>query len=271
MNNYKLIALDMDGTLLTTWEDILQETIADIKSAVERGKTVVLCTGRGIPELKDYRELLSFVRYAIMLSGAQIYDFWENRCLLLQGIPQAVSLKIIRVVESYVAMAHFYTESELIVDKTQLERVNTYHISGYDDFLRQHIKVVENVKAEILLHKIFPKIDIFFQTRRDRQIAFEQLTCLPLTISRADDLVLELSPKYVTKGSGLQFLARYLQIPVEDTIAIGDSDNDRSVLRTAGLSVAMGNAEADILLLADCITSDNDHNGVGEAIRKYLL
>lgn len=271
MNNYKLITLDMDGTLLTTWEGILQETIADIKSAVERGKIAVLCTGRGMPELKDYRNLLSFMRYAIMLSGAQIYDFWEHRCLLLQGIPQAVSLEITRVVESNVAMAHFYTESELIVDKTQIERVDTYHISGYDDFLRQHIKVVENVKEEMSFHKIFPKIDIFFQTERDRQIAFDLLTCLPLTIFRANNLVLELSPKYVTKGSGLQFLARYLQIPMENTIAIGDSGNDRPVLEVAGLSVAMGNAEADILLLADRITSDNDHNGVGEAIRKYLL
>lgn len=271
MNHFKLIALDMDGTLLTTQETILKETITDIRSAVAQGKIVVLCTGRGIPELLDYRELFAFVRYAITLSGALIYDFWEDRCLLFHGISQSVSLKIIRIAETHDAMVHFYTKRELIVEKTQRERLTTYHISEYDLFLRQYARIVTNMKAEILLYKCFPKINIFFQSEMDRQNAFKQLAKLPLSISFAGNLVLELSPKHTTKGSGLQFLAKHLQIPIEDTIAVGDSDNDRHVLETAGLSIAMGNAEPNILLLADCVTSDNDHNGAGEAIQKYFL
>ncbi len=271
MSHFKLIALDMDGTLLTTQETILHETISDIRSAVAQGKIVVLCTGRGILELKDYRELLAFARYAIALSGAIIYDFWEDRHLSFHGIPQPVLFEIIHIAETHDAMVHIYTERDLIVEKMQLEQLNTYHISEYGIFLRQHAKVVANVRAEILLHKYFPKINIFFQGEKNRQSALQQLTNLPLSISHAENLALELSPKNITKGSGLQFLAKHLQIPVEDTIAVGDSDNDRHVLETAGLSVAMGNAEPDILLLADCVTSDNDHNGTGEAIRKYLL
>lgn len=271
MNHFKLIALDMDGTLLTTQETILQETISDIKSAVLQGKTVVLCTGRGIPELRDYRELLSFVRYAIMLSGALIYDFEENQCLFFHGIPQSVILMIIHIAETYDAMVHLYTKRELIVEKAQLERIDTYHISEYGIFLRQHAKIVENIKAEILSYKYIPKINIFFQTKRNRQQALEQLANLPLSISRAENLALELSFKDVTKGSGLQFLARHLQIPIEDTIGVGDSDNDRHVLEIVGLAIAMENAEPNILSLADCVTSDNNHNGVGEAIRKHLL
>lgn len=271
MNHFKLIALDMDGTLLTTQETILQETITDLKSAVAIGKTVVLCTGRGILELEEYRELLSYVRYAITLSGALVYDFGENRCLLLHSIPHAVSLEVTCIAEAHDAMVHLYTEHELIVDRAHLDQIDTYHISEYGIFLRRHAKIIENVRTELPLLKCLPKINIFFHTEMDRQSSLEKLTSLPLSISRADGLALELSPKYVTKGSGLQFLARYLQIPIEDTIAVGDSDNDRHVLETAGLSVAMGNAEADILQLADFVTSDNDHNGAGEAIRKHLF
>ena len=80
-----------------------------------------------------------------------------------------------------------------------------------------------------------------------------------------------MTPEGVSKVTGLRKLAEHLGIDVNDVIAIGDSDNDRIMLKTAGFSVAMGNALEELKVCADAVTADNDHNGVGEAIRKYLV
>ena len=75
----------------------------------------------------------------------------------------------------------------------------------------------------------------------------------------------------MTKAAGLKELAKYLGISMKETLAIGDADNDRTVLEAAGISVAMGNADRKIKEICDAVTGDNDHNGVGEAIRKFLF
>ena len=85
-----------------------------------------------------------------------------------------------------------------------------------------------------------------------------------------EETTLEMTAQGVTKGSGLKALADYLHIPMAQTVGIGDSDNDRAMLHDVGLSVAMGNAQADVKAQCDLITEDNDHNGVGEVIRRIL-
>lgn len=87
----------------------------------------------------------------------------------------------------------------------------------------------------------------------------------------AEDTSLEISPLGVTKGYGLKKLCKHLNIEVEQSIVVGDADNDLDVLKTAGLAVAMGNANANVKKIADVEVMDNDHDGVAEAIYKYLL
>ncbi|MBR1628802.1 MAG: HAD-IIB family hydrolase [Lachnospiraceae bacterium] len=82
---------------------------------------------------------------------------------------------------------------------------------------------------------------------------------------------LEMTPKNVSKGSGLKLLAKHLGIEIQDVVVVGDAENDRTMFETAGFSVAMGNALDAIKAIADAVVADNDHNGVGEAIRKYLM
>ena len=92
---------------------------------------------------------------------------------------------------------------------------------------------------------------------------------LPLTFAFAEGASLEITAGGVTKADGLGILCRHLGIPMEETLGIGDADNDRAVLETVGLAVAMGNAEPKILAICDAVTADNDHNGVGAAVRRY--
>lgn len=83
--------------------------------------------------------------------------------------------------------------------------------------------------------------------------------------------MLELSPAAVDKGIGLEMLCKYLNIPVEETIVVGDSFNDLPILRKAGLSVAVANAREQVRELCDVMVTDNEHDGVREAIETYLM
>ena len=105
----------------------------------------------------------------------------------------------------------------------------------------------------------------------DRKAAYEELKNLPLTFATVGDTVLEMTAPGVSKAFGINVLANRLGISMEEIIGIGDSDNDREMLSAVGFAVAMGNAEEEILQMSCLVTADNDHNGVGEAIRKLVL
>ena len=104
--NKRLIALDMDGTLLTSDKRILPETVADMQAASDCGKHVCLCTGRGIPEIREYQKELIPVRYAVLESGALVYDFSEKTVITDEKIPQETVKKIVDVGIKYDAMLH---------------------------------------------------------------------------------------------------------------------------------------------------------------------
>ena len=91
-----------------------------------------------------------------------------------------------------------------------------------------------------------------------------------LQLSDAETTSLEISPPGVTKALGLQFLCDYLDIPIEETVAVGDADNDLDVLKAAGLSVAMGNANDRVKQLCDVQVADNDHDGIAEVIDRFF-
>ena len=151
-------------------------------------------------------------------------------------------------------------------------RMADFCIGQYQDIFLQTGTLLDDVVASYN-KKHFPveKLNLFSATPELREYFVQALSHLPLEMARAEDTSLELSPKNVSKGSGLLKLCQYLSIPVEHTIAVGDSDNDMEILKTAGLSVAMGNARPHIKELSDVVVADNDHGGCAEAIYEYLL
>ena len=104
---------------------------------------------------------------------------------------------------------------------------------------------------------------------RDR--LFEQIIQLPVTVVYAEDTGFEISPLHMSKGIGLKQLCEIVKIPLEHTIAVGDSDNDVKMMKVAGLPVAMGNARECVREVCKVSVADNDHGGCAEAIYRYLL
>lgn len=267
---YKIIAVDMDGTLLKSDKTIHDDTVRDMQAAVEKGAWIVYCTGRALSEMRSYFEVLPMVRYAVCYSGAIVYDCMENKCLCRSEISQEYIGKIIETAKKYKAMLHFMTEEESIVAASDVAHMNDFCMSVYQALFDKVTRKVADMEVEGKLHDSIAKINVYFRSAEEREEGFEELRKLPLTIAFAEESGLEMTAEHVTKAAGLESLATYLNVPMKQIAGIGDADNDREMLNEVGFSVAMGNAGEDIKELCDFVTADNDHNGVGEAIR-YIV
>lgn len=270
MSRYKLIAVDMDGTLLRSDKSLDPDTIQDVETASKQGIQVVYGTGRAVPELAAYVKQLPCMRYAVALSGALVYDFQERKSVFCQMMPGECIREIIDVACQYDAMAHLLAEKESIVRIDQVSHMADFHMGIYQPMFLELTKKVDDMQAEAKRYDAIPKVNVYFRSADDRVEAYEALKHLPLSFAFAEGASLEMNAAGVTKASGLQALAGLLGISMQNTVGIGDADNDRAMLEAVGFSVAMGNGAEDIRALCDMITADNDHNGVGEAIRKIL-
>lgn len=269
-NAYALIALDVDGTLLKADKTLHPDTYADIEYAVSRGVQVAFCTGRPVAELSPYIKALPMMRYAVCTSGALVYDCHEQRRLYERGISPDIAAEVLQVAKQYRAMPHLMIERESIVAAADLCHMADFHMGVFQPLYEIVATQVDDMLAESQHHDVFEKINIYFREPEHRAAAFEALKHLPLQFALAETTSLEMTAQGVNKGSGLRRLAEHLGIPMAQTVGIGDSDNDRDMLGAVGLSVAMGNALPDIRSACDRVTDDNEHNGVGQAIRRIV-
>ena len=267
---YSLIAMDMDGTLLTSDKKILPETLDDLSLVADKGVHLSYATGRALVEMKEYFEITPMIRYAICYSGAIIYDCMAKKVIYRKEVPSSCFERIIEVADKYDGMLTFLTENESIVSSADINHMDDFHMGVYQPMYLKVTRQVDDMAAESRKHDSITKINIYFRNQEDRHRGYEELINLPLTFALAEETSLEMNAEGVSKGTALKTLSSLLDISIEETMAIGDADNDRDMLSTAGISVVMMNARSDIKKLANYITKDSDHNGVGFAIRDYF-
>ena len=267
--NYRLIALDMDDTLLMPDKTIHPDTVRDIGLASESGLEVVYCSGRAVAELRPYTPQLPTMRYAVCMSGAVVYDFLEDRPLFVRAVRSDYVRKILETAEEYRGMIHFLTESESIVSEEDLPHLKDFHRAAFQDLFNRVARGVPSMREELDRHSAVPKVNIYFRSPSDREAACRKLSSLPVTFVYTELASLEMTAGDVTKAVGLADLCGHLGIGMEEVMGVGDSLNDLDFLQAAGLSVAMGNSVPEILKMCDAVTEDNLHNGVGEAIRRF--
>ncbi len=266
----RLIAVDMDGTLLRSDQTLDPETLRDLRYAADRGMEIVLCTGRAPAEMRDFDGLLPMVRYAVCSSGALVRDLKEKKSICRFEIGQTLIVKAMKTARKYGAMPQFLTEEESVVSAADILRMKEFGMGAYQDLYLRTARQAESMEAESRLHASVSKFNIYFRSGGDRAAAFEELKDLPLTFAFSGTSALEMTALGVTKAFGLMVLAEHLGIPAAQTAGIGDSDNDRPMLEAVGLSAAMGNASAEIRNSCGMVTEDNDHNGAGKAVRRIL-
>lgn len=270
--SYELIAFDMDGTILNSKHEISPVTLKAIKKAAAAGKHVCLSTGRSLCELRQYFSDLPDVHYIIVNSGALVYDVWAEKTIYTNGIPMETVLKIFDTVRGRDVKIQLLNR-ESIVPKDMYENMEHYGMGIFKELFRQYAIKVDDTE-KYLLDNPQPclKINVYHTDAEEREKSIAALEYLGLIhIRQAESPAIEYTAHNTSKGTGLRHLCQYLNIPIECSIAVGDSFNDVEMLKAAGLAVAMGNALPDVKDLADVVVADNNHDGCAEAIEKYLL
>ena len=273
MSDYKLIAFDMDGTLLNSRKIIPEENIVAIKKATERGKIVILSTGRCLPQLEEFVCQIPNLRYLNCVSGACVYDLQERKTIFSKCIDVDTVLKILDLIAGRDVMIEFLTERHF-VPKDKIEIMEKYGMGVYKDFYRRVAEKFDDLEGWYRKNP-FPleKFNIYHRTPQEREITYDLIKSANIEVSSAyaEITSIEMSANGVDKGVGLEKLCEHLGIDTKETIAVGDADNDIGIFKKAGLRIAMNNANSNIKGLSDVIVPDCDSGGCVVAIEKYLL
>ncbi|TCP30590.1 hypothetical protein EV207_105119 [Scopulibacillus darangshiensis] len=283
----KLIAIDLDGTLLTSDGTISLENAKAIREAQREGVTVAISSGRQISQIDALLAEANLRCPAISSNGAAVFtdDHQLIKSCPLHSEQAKRIYEILEVNDAFYRIStnkgvHVLTNGtdRLTNEIEQLKHMDfSFEEEAYRDIVRRYetladVHPFENAvglfQHDIVIYKFL--IQSFQKEKLERlasDLKAEKEICL--TSSGIDNL--EINHIDAQKGYGLMAMANHLGISMEQTAAIGDNFNDVSMFQKAGLSVAMGNGEKDIKEMCDIITLTNDDNGVAYAIRNYIL
>ena len=270
----RLIAVDLDGTLMNRKKEITPRTRAVIKEATKAGILVMPATGRPVTGFPDVLEAIPDCRYALTSNGALVYDLQEKRPIYEDLISVENTLTILDFTKQYDLMVDIYVHGNGYSEKRNL--ANLAHFSfaeGMQEYvLRTRIPVDdirdfavrENVPVEKLVLFFH---DVGFKPEMERLL--EQFPFIRTTDAVPNNL--ELNNSTANKGDSLLRFGAQLGIAREEIMAIGDGRNDRDMIVAAGLGVARANACDVLTEAADVETLSHDEDGVAAAIEKYAL
>lgn len=271
MTDYKLLALDMDGTLLDSHKHVLPRTREAVNALATRGVAVAFSTGRNPTELSDYTAELPGIRYGSCISGALVYDFAEEKDVFVRPFPLELALEVLAIGAQEGAMEHLLTTTASVGRERDIEHMADFGMGIYQDMYVRLCTHADDLARYVRDHQgEVCKINLYHRTPESRARTRMRLAGLPLQLADAETTSLECSPAGVSKAEGLSKLCDHLGITLEQVVAVGDAPNDTQALEAAGCAVAMGNATPDIKALADVMVADNDHDGIVEVIDRLF-
>lgn len=284
---YKLLATDLDGTLLNEQKEIDLENIQAIHEYRERGGRVVICSGRSPLSTRWIANSIGLKGEPIIAyNGAIILD--EDGEIMEQAVFQhSHLLSFWELCEGEGIYAHFYEGDTLLVPRET--KWNKHWIENNIPTLEKTGSRAEEL-ASFRSKCQVKRVDDFYQYLKSNQpditkiavfdeggrladfskVIAEQVEGLEIS-SSLNFLNLEISPSGVSKASSLLKLSEKYDIPISQIAAIGDNYNDSLMLSAAGLGIAMGNAPDEVKAVADQVTYSNHEAGVAHAIRRFLL
>lgn len=263
---YKLIAADMDGTLLNDDKIITQKNISAIKTAINDGVIFAFATGRPPQAIIPYRSLITPVSPIIAYNGAMIIDKSDNIIFNCTLTPEQSRL-VLKYADKYDTTACIWAGNRLYVNKLN-ERTEKYRLQDMTEpkllSSESRESIIENGITKILWYDTKERTPRFYEALKDDFKKYDIEVC-PSTTEYLEFFNIE-----VSKGLSLKRLACHLNIKREEIMAFGDNFNDLDMIKYAGAGIAMSNSPDEIKKAADFVTLSNNDDGVAYAIYKLL-
>lgn len=248
MTDIKLVALDMDGTLLNEQHLISEANREAIREARAMGVTVIFATGRGMPTIEPFRQELRLESPIVAVNGSEV---WKA--------PGELHLRHTLEVEALTALREIAVREDCwywaYSTAGACNRDNWEKQTDGDPGSLQWLKFGYYTEDARTLRRIRAEIDRIGD----------------FAVTNSHPCNIEINPAGVSKATGLREVCRLLGLTMRQVMTVGDSLNDVDMLREAGLGVAMGNAQDEVKRLAQAVTGTNAEDGVAEAIRRYVL
>lgn len=275
MMKIKLIATDLDGTFLDDNKQIPIDNKQVISECAARGIRIVPATGRTIPGIPQELKELPGVRYVIATNGALVADLKENKWIYTCRLSAALAVSVMeaaRACEDDI-MFDAYVDGVGYTMPCFYDHIDRYVSSEtVRGLIRKTRKVVPD-SIEFIKEKgcEVDKINLFFRNKESRDRMRQRLTRFAdIIVTSSISENLEINARGANKGEALLRLAEHLGIRMEETMAFGDGENDCTMLKMAGIGVAMSNGAEAAKGAADHITASNNEAGVAKAIGKFI-
>lgn len=267
--SYNLLVLDLDGTLTNSQKIITPETVSALMKLQETGKKVVLASGRptpGIMPLAEQLDLAKYGSYILSFNGAKIIDCSSNELIFNQTVDPKYLASLYEFAKEY--ETGFITFKDTTI-------VSAFEPNEYVEVEQRINKLDVLVPKDFLSSIDFPMNKILFPGKPE---VLEKLEPIlqekygeELSIFRSEPFFLEVMPPKIDKAYSLGKLLDKIGMTKEEMICCGDGFNDLSMIKYAGLGVAMSNAQQVVLNSADYITLSNDENGIIPVIEKFMM
>lgn len=269
--NVKLIALDLDDTLLNDNREIPENTILALRKCAEKGIYVVLCSGRAEDGILPFVRKLEIAgtqagKFLIAINGCSVFDLHSRTQIYKKIVPTEVLLHCDDEAEKMGLDSEIYTPDTIFYAKetkwTRLD-VDLCHLKG--EVVKDYKKLLEKGSCKMLIPGEPEKL-IILQEKLKKDLGEKAV------IFTSKPYFLEILPPNCGKGEAISWLANHIGIDIKNCMGFGDSMNDESMIRLCGYGIAMENGLDYIKNIADFVTEkDNNHGGVGDFIEKYVL
>ena len=263
----KLVALDLDDTLLDPNLKISEESIRLIQEVRKRGVRITISTGRMYPSALPYALQLGIDVPIITYQGACVKNSLSEEVLYFKPVPPKLAHEVIQFFQSSGVHCHSYFGDCLVMESLTEEGGFYSRLAGVEATIVDDLLGSLETSAALKIMAISndePKLLVL-----EEQLKFKYGAKLHIT--RSKPYFLEVMHPEADKAKALEVIARHYRIDQQDVMAIGDSYNDIEMLQWAGVGVAMGNAHESVKDAADFVTSSNEEDGVAQALRRFIL
>lgn len=265
---YKLFVTDMDGTLLNSHNEVSEENKRALKKLHSMGVHIAIATGRIYTTARTYAKYLGLVTPIICSNGAIVKNLANDEKIYGYPINKETCLKLIDAFKYHNTFFYFYSEDTIYGENLEGKIL---YFSEWGKTLKEEdrikVKVIKDSREIVDSNETIYKFG--FQTddlKRIEEVSKYISTNIDVEVKKSHWNMVDIMNKGVSKGKAVERLGKSLGIKRGEIIAIGDNENDISMLEYAGLGVAMGNADKRVKEMADYITDTNDNNGVAKVI-----